>query len=126
MAVLKRMLRWLAASSAPWRRWRLVATVDAGDELPERLPKRGVVLVGSPRMPQWAVFDCPCGDGHRLMLNLDTHRYPCWQITEIRPLSMRPSIDAISDAGRCHFVMRRGRILWASPVSSIETRVRPT
>ena len=123
MAVLRRLLSWYSTASVRWRRWRLVATVDAGDELPETLPRRGVVLVGASSRPQWAVFDCPCKNDHRLMLNLDTRRYPCWQIIESRPLSIRPSIDAASDVGRCHFVVRRGRIRWASSTSSLETRV---
>ena len=125
MAILRRLRDWYASVSVPWRRWRLVASVDAGDEIPEIVPNRGVVLVGAPERPQWAVFDCPCRNGHRLMLNLNTRRDPCWQITESRPLSMRPSVDATSDAGRCHFVMRRGRIRWAAPASSLDTRGRP-
>jgi len=124
VAVLKRLLRWCVTATVPRRRWRLVTTVAAGDEIPESLPKRGVVLVGASNQPQWVVFDCPCKNGHRLMLNLDTRRYPCWQITESRPLSIRPSVDATSDARRCHFVMHRGRVRWAAPRSSYEARKR--
>ena len=46
------------------------------------------------------------------MVNLDKHRYPFWSIDSLRPLSVWPSIDSMSPSGRCHFVVRNGRIRW--------------
>lgn len=97
----------------PWRRWRVVARVNAGDEVPEHIPPRGVVLVGSDSHPTWIAFDCPCGQDHRLMVNLDTARRPAWRIESLRPLSIRPSIDDITSQRRCHFFIRGGKIAWA-------------
>jgi hypothetical protein len=96
----------------PWLRWRAVGRVDAADELPEHLPRRGVMLVGPQAKPTWAVFDCPCRQRHRIMLNLDASRRPRWQVTNLAPLTVAPSIDAITATRRCHFWVRDGRIRW--------------
>ena len=45
----------------PFSPWRIVAEVDAADEVPDRLPRKGAVLVGSRQHPKWIAFDCPCG-----------------------------------------------------------------
>ena len=110
---MKRLIAWWRALPLPWRPWRIVERVGAADEVPERLPQRGVVLVGAPESPAWAVFDCPCGTGHRLMVNLDRTRHPYWTIELRRPLSIRPSIDDTTPERRCHFIVRDGRIRWA-------------
>lgn len=97
----------------PWRRWRIVGQVEVADEVAERLAYGGVVLVGTPKRTAWAVFDCPCRTGHRLMLNLDTTRYPVWRIESTRPLTIRPSIDGSTPERRCHFFVHNGKISWA-------------
>lgn len=112
MAALK-PIRWWQRLPLPWRPWRIVGHVPAGDEVPDRLPRRGVVLVEPGEGPTWAAFDCPCRTGHRLMVNLDTRRRPAWHIDSPRPLTIRPSIDDITAERRCHFVIRRGKIEWA-------------
>ena len=86
--------------------------MEAGDEVPLEIPERGIVLVGSADDPRWAVFDCPCKNGHRLMLNLDTSRSPAWRIQPTRRVSMSPSIDSYTEIGRCHFFVRRGKVQW--------------
>lgn len=106
-------VRWWRSLPLPWRKWRVVSHVLAGDEVPHRIPRRGVVLVGPPSHPTWAAFDCPCEQGHRLMLNLDPARRPWWRIVLLRPLSIRPSIDNVTTDRRCHFIVRRGTIIWA-------------
>jgi hypothetical protein len=103
---------WWRRVTLPWRRWRLVGRVEAADEVPTLLPRRGVVLVGPVQRPTWAAFDCPCGRGHRLMVNLDMSRHPAWRVDRLRPLSIGPSIDNIEQDRRCHFIVRSGRIRW--------------
>ena len=71
------------------------------------------MLVGAPEHPTWAVFDCPCRTGHRLMVNLDRARHPFWRIESARPLSIYPSIDNLTPARRCHFIIRNGKLRWA-------------
>ena len=50
---------------------------------------------------------------HRLMVNLDSTRYPFWRIESRNPLSIRPSIDDITAQRRCHFTIRDGKLSWA-------------
>lgn len=106
-------VRWWHWLPWPWRRWRVVGHVDAGDEVPDRMPSKGVILVGPTAQPTWVAFDCPCGTGHRLMVNLDERRRPAWQVTAVRPLTIRPSMDNVSKDRRCHFFIRGGKIVWA-------------
>jgi len=105
-------------SSVPWwqwipgRRWRIVATVEAADEIPQRLPRNGVVLVGSRQQPKWLAFDCPCRTGHRIMVTLDAKHSPHWTISKEQKLTVWPSVDYHVPDRRCHYIIRYGRILW--------------
>jgi len=107
-----RPISWWQWIPLPWRKWRLVGTVEAGDEVPDRLPRKGVVLVEHAHRPTWAAFDCPCGRGHRLMVNLDQTRRPVWRVASRHPLSIRPSVDDVTPLRRCHFWITNGRITW--------------
>lgn len=107
------VISWWQQLPLPWRKFRLVGRVDAGDEVPGRLPRKGVVLVGPVDHPTWAAFDCPCGRGHRLMVNLDKARRPAWRVERARPLTLRPSIDDATPERRCHFLVTGGKITWA-------------
>ncbi len=99
----------------PRLRWRVVGQVEAADEIPSRLPRRGAVIAGPQDEPHWIAFDCPCRKGHRVMLNLDKRRRPAWSITQGRPLTVRPSVDDRTAHRRCHFFIRDGKIYWVPP-----------
>lgn len=109
-----RWWQWL-----PFQRWRLLGFVEAADEIPQRLPKNGAVAVGSPARVKWIAFDCPCRTGHRIMLNLDSTRQPCWRIEAPAAdrLSIRPSVDYADGRRRCHYFVTEGRIFWAGDSS---------
>jgi hypothetical protein len=98
----------------PWvgGKLRVVRIVAAADEVPDRLPPRGAVLVGSLERPTWVAFDCPCVDRHRVMLNLDSRRRPTWTMQSSNPLSLHPSIDEFRDQKRCHYFIRGGKVQW--------------
>ena len=113
MARMKSLSVWWQSLPLPWRKWRVVGQVFAGDDVPDRLPYRGVVLVGAPDTT-WAVFDCPCRTEHRLLLNLHKSRRPLWRITSRKPLSIFPSIDNITAKRRCHFTIHTGKVTWVS------------
>lgn len=113
MAALEKVTDWWQSLPFPWRPWRVVGYVEASDEVPERLPYKGVAVVGPPESAAWAVFECPCREGHRLMINLDKDRRPHWSIDCLKPLTIRPSIHDITPQRRCHFFVRGGRIKWA-------------
>jgi hypothetical protein len=103
-----RWWQWL-----PVFRWRIVSVVEAADEVPQRLPRNGAVLVGPKARPKWIVFDCPCRSGHRIMLNTDRGRAPHWSTTIGGPLTILPSVDYYEHTvRRCHYFVRKGRIKW--------------
>jgi hypothetical protein len=97
----------------------LALAVDEADEVPERLPRRAAVLVGPPEEPKWIAFDCPCGQGHRVMLNLDRRRLPAWSLVSQRALTLSPSIDDYA-IGRCHFFIRQGKIKWVPSRTEVD------
>lgn len=70
------------------------------------------MVVGTQAFAKWLVFDCPCGRGHRVMLNLDDGRYPHWSYSARMPLTLVPSVDEKSEFGRCHYIIRSGRVFW--------------
>ena len=113
MARVRRLFAWWQSLLLPWRPWRVVGQVCAGDDVPDRLPHKGVILIGIEGSKSWAVFDCPCRTGHRLMVNLNRHRYPYWRVVSLKPLAINPSIDDITPNRRCHFTVRGGKIRWA-------------
>lgn len=97
----------------PFWRWRLVGTVESADEVPDKLPRNSVVLVGTSNSMKWIIFDCPCRTGHRIMLNADIARRPNWAVQNWERLTIFPSVDFRGDHMRCHYFIRGGRILWA-------------
>jgi len=103
-------ISWWQWLPIPW--WRIVATVDAADEVPLHIPRKGAVLVGSRKKPKWLAFDCPCRSGHRIMVTLDVTHTPHWKITGASSLSLWPSIDYQTRSRRCHYIVRNGRTLW--------------
>lgn len=81
------------------------------EEVPDPLPRQTIAVVRTPKHLKWAVFECPCGHRHRIMLNLDQRRDPAWTLTQTDPPSFHPSVDSRGHR-RCHFWLRRGRIYW--------------
>ena len=96
----------------PFRPWRIVAVVEAADEIPPRLPARGAVIVGSPEKLKWIAFDCPCRSGHRIMITLDSRNRPHWEIASQMPLTLWPSVDYHDKNRRCHYIIRDGAVEW--------------
>lgn len=92
--------------------WRIVAIVEAADEIPLRLPRKGVVLVRSQQRPKWLAFDCPCHTGHRIMITLDATHSPHWNLVSKRKLTVWPSIDYRVPGRRCHYSIKSGRTIW--------------
>ena len=119
MAGVKDLIAWLRSLPLWLRSWRIVGRVDAGDEVPDCLPEKGVVIVGAPGHPTWVALDCPCRAGHRLMVNLDKTRRPFWNVDSVKPLTIWPSIDNITSERRCHFIIRGGRVHWANRNRSV-------
>lgn len=96
----------------PWPSWRLVAIVEAADQVPLRVPRNCVVLVGSRERPKWLAFDCPCRTGHRIMVNVDASHSPRWHLVSEKSLTVWPSVDCRRPERRCHYFIKRGRVVW--------------
>ena len=86
-------------------------------DVPSELSRHVFYVVGSPARPKWAVFDCPCADGHRLALDLTPTHYPSWRLAlhRGRP-TIWPSVD-VRAGKRCHYFVRDGRVLNVSDAS---------
>jgi hypothetical protein len=95
--------------------WRIVADVESADEIPDKLPRRGAVLVSEGKRQKWIAFDCPCQLHHRIMLNLDSTRYPCWQVRRGKKdrLTISPSVSSRGSNSYCHYFIREGKVTWA-------------
>jgi len=104
---------WLDWLVWPIRKWRVSGQVEAADEIPDKLPRRTIVLVGTVDYPKWIAFDCPCNRGHRIMLPLGRSSKPHWQLQQLEPASIWPSVDSNGDSFRCHYFIRAGRVEWA-------------
>jgi hypothetical protein len=101
-----------------WRRTRLtrpridrVARCEARHEVPTSIARHTLVVVGAVSSPKWAVFECPCGRGHQLMVSLVPSHPRHWSLTCAgeRP-SLFPSVDFKHAHGRCHFWLTDGRV----------------
>jgi Family of unknown function (DUF6527) len=97
----------------PFWRWRVVGQIESADEVPDRLPRNAVLLVGGSGHTKWIIFDCPCRTGHRIMLNADSNRRPFWTLKTVPRLTISPSVDYCGEDRRCHYFIRVGTIIWA-------------
>ncbi len=104
-----RRRRWTKA------RYSRLAYFSGRSEAPELPSRRTLAIVGSPDRPKWAVFACPCGYGHSIVVNLSSTRRPAWRLrVEEGGPSLHPSVDSLTDGRRCHFWLRVGRVHWAT------------
>lgn len=103
-----------------WRRQRLTAPrinevmlFDQRTAVPDQLPRHCIALVShEPTKPKWVVFQCPCGYGHQIALNLQRSLSPSWRLDlTSRGPSIFPSID-VRESRRCHFWLRHGHVVW--------------
>jgi hypothetical protein len=101
---------WRRSPLSRHPRFPKVATMATRADVPAPLPRRMIIVVGTP--PKWALLPCPCGTGHTINLNLANPKASRWHITEGPPATITPSIDVQDPTGRCHFWLRQGRVDW--------------
>lgn len=112
------LTRWRAVAERVFcRPWRVEATVADMDEVPERIRRRRAFVVATETRRKWLVFDCPCGHGHRVLLNLDRARRPFWTVrtTKRGAFTLRPSVDYRDGRRSCHYFVSEGRVEWVAP-----------
>ncbi|MFL6061632.1 MAG: DUF6527 family protein [Marmoricola sp.] len=94
----------------PKARYTEVVVVRSRSDLPETLDPRRIYQLGEPG--KWTVFDCPCGRGHTLELNMAHPGRARWRlIVAATGPSLTPSVD-FKGSRRCHFWLRDGRVRW--------------
>ena len=100
--------------------WRLEATVSDMDDVPAHIRPRRAYLVATATRHKWLVFDCPCGTGHRIVLNLDRARRPRWtvRLCKTAALTLHPSVDYRDARMACHYVLSNGRVEWVGAPSA--------
>jgi hypothetical protein len=115
-----------------WRRRRLttpridrVERFEARTSVPDPVRRHTVAVVERDGLPMWAIFECPCGNGHTLLVNLSRTRRPAWSLTaDSRGPSLAPSIDFADGKRRCHFWLQHGRARFTPDSTSARRRRR--
>lgn len=79
------------------------------------LERDTIYVVTSHGYKKWAQFQCPCGCGEVILLNLSPSRRPRWQVhkTLFCQATLSPSIWR-TEGCRSHFFLRRGKIEWCT------------
>jgi hypothetical protein len=106
---IARWLRNVRARMAPRRRLQIVE----GDSLPDRLPRRDLVLARD-RDEDWCVgMRCPCGCGRPIELLVVPEAKPRWTLSLDRKgyPNLSPSVW-IQKGCKSHFWVRSGRVHW--------------
>ena len=69
-----------------------------------------IYIIGAYRQPQYAVFQCPCGCGRIVELNLNKESSPSWALKwhVLGTISFSPSIWR-KDGCRSHFFLKKVR-----------------
>ena len=109
----------------PDRRWlsfAAVVFVDSRSNPAAALAARKLVLIGPHEQPKWLRFQCPCGCGEIIALNLMESHYPRWTVrTEsLSSITVTPSIDS-STCGS-HFWITANKIIWVEDDFQSSTR----
>jgi len=108
-----RIRRWLRRRDVFTGRITEVAFYGEKDDLPDVPKASELAVAGSLENPKWALLDCPCGNGHTVLLPLQRSSPQHWSLT-VDPRgspTLSPSIDREAER-RCHYWLRDGRITW--------------
>jgi hypothetical protein len=109
---IAKLSRWFKSQKKEPQYFEGVHRVSSMSAIPADIA-RDIYLVEKGRRRAWAVFNCPCGRGHRLVVNLSTSRRPHWTVSVRKGLaSMWPSLW-LKQQCRSHFWIRRNRVYWA-------------
>ncbi|WP_424946017.1 DUF6527 family protein [Candidatus Spongiihabitans sp.] len=106
------MLRWFVALWKPKYKTLWI------EDLPDKLSKKTIYIVGGREFPFQAVFLCPKNCEEKIFLNLSEqhHRNERWDITEHtdHSISLHPSVWMKTLKCNCHYWVKKGRIIWVA------------
>jgi hypothetical protein len=111
MKILSRLYAWFQSlfSKHHFKRLKTVARIS---EIPDSIVGEAYIVERNEKH-HWLVFDCPCGNGHRLTVNLSKEREPFWTIRiEENLLSVTPSVW-LGDECHSHFWIKSSDIFYA-------------
>lgn len=112
LAKVRKLSRWLKSHKKEPQYFRRVHTVTGISAVPPEIG-HDIYVVEKGRRRAWAVFNCPCERGHRIVVNLSRGRRPRWDVSVRRGLaSFWPSLWLKQDC-ESHFWIRNSRVYWA-------------
>lgn len=84
------------------------------EDLPDKLHRRTVYLIGEDDCPWSAALKCPCGCDALIQLSLIPGDDPTWvaSVGKRARASIHPSIWRIRGC-KSHFFIREGKLIWA-------------
>lgn len=89
-----------------------VEVLDSMADLPEKL-RTVIYVIGTKTKYKWVVFNCPCGCGERLDVNLMQSRYPFWNLKlQGGKASLSPSVWVPTDRCGSHFWLIDSQVHW--------------
>lgn len=107
----RRIIRsWVDALTARFSRGKY--TFCYVEEPPENLKPNTLYIVKDGKEPDSLIFNCPCGCGNRIELNLLPDCSPRWVLKiKRKKISISPSVWATRGC-RSHFWIRDGKVEW--------------
>ena len=106
------MFRWIFNI---WARFRLYST-EWVEDLPDDLQENTVYIIGGRKHPFYAAIVCP-RKACRQVVHVDVSSQvdKRWRIIEHvdGQISLSPSIHVTGLPCRCHYWLRKGRIVWS-------------
>lgn len=101
-----------------WRRKRWTAPkIDrivklAEDQVvPADLDRHTIHLIEIGGEARWAIFECPCGRGHPIAVNLADGPHPHSSL-DVREVTINTQVETNHSERRCRFRVTNGRVTW--------------
>lgn len=111
--MLTKLWWWLRAWLGNRGFWPVVYRAEHVADLPDKLRRDKLYVVGEDGYDWSAAMLCPGGCGKVLKMNLLPDAHPVWRVTK-RPdgaASLQPSVW-LKTGCTCHFVLTHGRVRW--------------
>jgi hypothetical protein len=106
------LAKWMKRFRKPPKHFLKVLVVAGVSAIPADCG-RDFFIVRREGRDLWAAFMCPCGRGHRLLVNLSRSKHPYWRAwTRKNEVSLSPSVWLETDC-KSHFIVRDSRVYWA-------------
>lgn len=83
------------------------------NEIPDIANSDTIYFIGNVRKQQYVIFNCPCGCGRIVELNLNLNSSPCWRIQWhlSGKVSLSPSVWR-KNGCHSHFILKKNDIIW--------------